>query len=290
MTTDAYGRATDCTGPVPVFAPPDQPEYAAISSAIEPGAAVVEVHDCYGMVWQRTAVSAVPGGPAEPAWTDEAHTVALGWQVLLLERGPLTWDGMPPVDLSKISRSRAKSLPVGTRVIDSGIVGTLVRCSDCDGDGTLVQPDQQPPAEAVAEKLPAVDLDELRRQVECAIGLHSLTTDGQTKPLAGAVMEVVRPLVSQLDALVRGQHHALTMARTAIGAADAARSAAVAHLESRTELGELADEDCTGVAATWCPIHGDCACPERAPGDHPQCPLHSASSTHAYGLADEAAS
>jgi len=35
---------------------------------------------------------------------------------------------------------------------------------------------------------------------------------------------------------------------------------------------------CTGVAAVWCPIHGDCWCFFDGKGD---CPLHAPSSTHA---------
>jgi hypothetical protein len=41
-------------------------------------------------------------------------------------------------------------------------------------------------------------------------------------------------------------------------------------------------QPCTGVAAMWCPNHGDCTCPE--PEDErsdPDCPLHAVSSTHA---------
>lgn len=39
---------------------------------------------------------------------------------------------------------------------------------------------------------------------------------------------------------------------------------------------------CTGVSATWCPVHGDCACPdiEEARCDE-NCPLHNSRSTHA---------
>ena len=43
---------------------------------------------------------------------------------------------------------------------------------------------------------------------------------------------------------------------------------------------------CTGVSAGWCPIHGDCTCPE-IPGsggeidmNSEDCPLHASSSTH----------
>jgi hypothetical protein len=43
---------------------------------------------------------------------------------------------------------------------------------------------------------------------------------------------------------------------------------------------------CTGISARWCPIHGDCVCPE-IPGSGGEidmnsdaCPLHSFSSRH----------
>jgi hypothetical protein len=49
---------------------------------------------------------------------------------------------------------------------------------------------------------------------------------------------------------------------------------------------------CTGIAATWCPIHGDCTCPfavahPEDAGDYsrtwdePTCPLHGQGSPHA---------
>lgn len=43
--------------------------------------------------------------------------------------------------------------------------------------------------------------------------------------------------------------------------------------------------ECTGVAATWCPIHGTCNCPRGDDGqptyDDPNCPLHAKTSNHA---------
>jgi hypothetical protein len=38
---------------------------------------------------------------------------------------------------------------------------------------------------------------------------------------------------------------------------------------------------CTGVAARWCPIHGDCECSEEDDYNDQECPLHSIRSTHA---------
>jgi hypothetical protein len=50
--------------------------------------------------------------------------------------------------------------------------------------------------------------------------------------------------------------------------------------------------ECTGIAAGWCPIHGDCICPIDEHGDHitmdgesfgmdnPACPLHGDSTNH----------
>lgn len=43
---------------------------------------------------------------------------------------------------------------------------------------------------------------------------------------------------------------------------------------------------CTGVSASWCPIHGDCSCVEGSENYHndDNCPLHSGSSNHADGV------
>lgn len=44
---------------------------------------------------------------------------------------------------------------------------------------------------------------------------------------------------------------------------------------------------CTGIAASWCPVCGDCACPRTVDGERidnegaDDCPLHAASSAHA---------
>jgi DNA modification methylase len=38
---------------------------------------------------------------------------------------------------------------------------------------------------------------------------------------------------------------------------------------------------CSGLTATWCPVHGDCACDREHGLDAHACPLHSLDSTHA---------
>ena len=39
---------------------------------------------------------------------------------------------------------------------------------------------------------------------------------------------------------------------------------------------------CTGVSAAWCPVCGDCKCPDREQDlDDPRCPLHGSASDHA---------
>lgn len=39
--------------------------------------------------------------------------------------------------------------------------------------------------------------------------------------------------------------------------------------------------ECTGATASWCPIHGDCSCPEPVTAmDDPACPLHAPTSLH----------
>ena len=41
------------------------------------------------------------------------------------------------------------------------------------------------------------------------------------------------------------------------------------------------EEGCTGVAAAWCPVHGDCTCLERESAlDDTDCPLHGILSSH----------
>lgn len=44
-------------------------------------------------------------------------------------------------------------------------------------------------------------------------------------------------------------------------------------------------QECTGLSASWCPIHGDCTCPEPGDGeakalDDFNCSLHSLGSDH----------
>lgn len=63
----------------------------------------------------------------------------------------------------------------------------------------------------------------------------------------------------------------------------------------RAEADQLESTHCTGLTATWCPIHGDCLCGERdvigrrhrGDGFHdmddPRCPLHAPTSSHAEG-------
>ena len=45
---------------------------------------------------------------------------------------------------------------------------------------------------------------------------------------------------------------------------------------------------CTGVAASWCPVHGDCTCPRTETGERESesltCPLHAPNSLHAERL------
>jgi hypothetical protein len=59
--------------------------------------------------------------------------------------------------------------------------------------------------------------------------------------------------------------------------------------ELRVEAARLEAANCTGLAATWCPTHGDCACPPMYDDDTEagrtlngqRCPLHSIGSSHA---------
>lgn len=68
------------------------------------------------------------------------------------------------------------------------------------------------------------------------------------------------------------------------------------HLRRRADV--IESRECTGLAASWCPVHGDCLCPRAPDGeplpsawygerslDDPGCPLHAPGSSHASGLA-----
>jgi hypothetical protein len=46
--------------------------------------------------------------------------------------------------VARFSRAAAPSQAAGDRVTDGGIVGTLVRCEECSGDGLLLKPDRAP--------------------------------------------------------------------------------------------------------------------------------------------------
>lgn len=55
-----------------------------------------------------------------------------------------------------------------------------------------------------------------------------------------------------------------------------------------SKLDDRVDVTCTGLAATWCPIHGDCSCPRDDIGQIDfsgldGCLLHDVSSTHCDG-------
>jgi hypothetical protein len=50
-------------------------------------------------------------------------------------------------------------------------------------------------------------------------------------------------------------------------------------------------EPCSGVTASWCPVHGECACDDRDDAaartfEDPACPLHAHLSTHANERAE----
>lgn len=59
----------------------------------------------------------------------------------------------------------------------------------------------------------------------------------------------------------------------------------------RAEADRLEAVACTGVSASWCPMHGDCRCPEPANRherhdlNHAGCPLHGPTSSHAEASA-----
>lgn len=62
--------------------------------------------------------------------------------------------------------------------------------------------------------------------------------------------------------------------------------------ELRRRADVIESQECTGVAASWCPVHGTCTCPRDADGraeslDDFGCPLHSDTSSHAAAILAE---
>ncbi len=49
----------------------------------------------------------------------------------------------------------------------------------------------------------------------------------------------------------------------------------------RRQADLIESQQCTGVSARWCPVHGDCACADWKDLNDPRCPLHRADSSHA---------
>lgn len=64
-------------------------------------------------------------------------------------------------------------------------------------------------------------------------------------------------------------------------------TSALDSIELRRLADQIESEQCTGVAAQWCPLHGTCSCPRDDEGapvdglDSPSCPLHASTSSHA---------
>jgi hypothetical protein len=54
-------------------------------------------------------------------------------------------------------------------------------------------------------------------------------------------------------------------------------------LRRRADL--IESQECTGLTASWCPVHGDCSCPNREEAmDDEGCPLHSWESSHGAAM------
>lgn len=71
--------------------------------------------------------------------------------------------------------------------------------------------------------------DDLRARIECALGLHPVTRDGQTVPLANAVMEIVQPIADERDQLCADIRRHTFGTETLTQAHDAAHMVALAH-------------------------------------------------------------
>jgi hypothetical protein len=62
------------------------------------------------------------------------------------------------------------------------------------------------------------------------------------------------------------------------------RRTAILGLRAKQVLSWMAATQCTGLTASWCPIHGQCGCGEGGDLNNPTCPLHKTGSSHAERL------
>lgn len=65
-----------------------------------------------------------------------------------------------------------------------------------------------------------------------------------------------------------------------LGAVGAEVDELAAHLDSLPWRDPKDAAACTGLSASWCPVHGECICDRLGDLDDPACPLHNSTSTH----------
>jgi hypothetical protein len=91
---------------------------------------------------------------------------------------------------------------------------------------------------------------------------------------------------AQTDAYAAGRADEAEQPSTAALQAMRLGTAAWQDNDDPEQADAAAEPDCTGVTATWCPVHGDCRCPRYEHNgyipamDDPDCPLHAPESLH----------
>lgn len=108
-----------------------------------------------------------------------------------------------------------------------------------------------------------------------------------TKANGEAVAPGADYFVLRLDTDKRARHAARTYARNI----ESVNPRLAQDLRDRCDRYGFAElERCTGLAATWCPVHGDCLCESQENGERSlndaECPLHSRHSDHAERAED----
>lgn len=101
--------------------------------------------------------------------------------------------------------------------------------------------------------------------------------------------------LDQIDVLERALRRVDVGGRNGVAVRDAEQALFLVRrhvADALSALPESLDPRCTGVAASWCPVHGTCTCPRRGDGEpiyrkHEEgvvhddaCPLHGVASNH----------
>jgi hypothetical protein len=102
-------------------------------------------------------------------------------------------------------------------------------------------------------------------------------------------MRVERDDLSGIERTVWACSYAFALGHSEADKAWEYADARIERMRDEAQRRELLRPQCTGLAASWCPVCGDCSCAHRLDGerlDNPDCRLHGRDSIHAEEYGD----